>query len=37
MNFDLPHLFANYRQRELLVFVETPQEVIERILLIKHS
>jgi uncharacterized protein (TIGR00725 family) len=37
MNFDLPHLFADYRQRGLLVSAETPQEVIERILSMKHS
>ena len=37
MNFDLPHLFADYRQRGLLVSVETPQEVIEKIQSMRHE
>ena len=37
MNFDLPQLFANYRQRGLLVSVETPEEVIEQIHSMKYS
>jgi uncharacterized protein (TIGR00725 family) len=36
MNFNLPDLFASYRQRGLLVSVETPQEVIERIRSMQH-
>jgi uncharacterized protein (TIGR00725 family) len=37
MNFDLPHLFADYRQRGLLASVETPQEVIEKIQSMRHE
>lgn len=37
MNFDLPRLFANYRQRGLLVSVKTPQEVIDQIRLMRNS